>query len=121
MLTNQKLYNVKKTELQRAIAIDSIKALTKSLDAKRSTSFIVHVASEYDYMFDSDSRDDIFSQIKYYYWCIKKTNLPIYAVKESIDEFATKKTDIQKDREVQPMENARVRSEDVYPEEAGAA
>lgn len=68
MLTNLKLYNVKKTELQRTINIDSIKALTKSMDAKRSTSFIVHVSNEYDYQFESDFRDDVFTQIKYYYW-----------------------------------------------------
>lgn len=49
-----------------------------------------------------------------------KRNLPIYAVNDSIDEFATKKTDIQKDREVQPLENARIKSEDIYPEEKGA-
>ena len=61
MLTNTKLYNVKKTELQRTIGIESIKALTKSLDPKRATSFIVHIKSEYDYQFDSDARDDIFT------------------------------------------------------------
>ena len=94
MLTNLKLYNVKKTELQRTIAIESIKALTKSLEDKRSSSFIVHVQNEYDYQFDSESRDEIFAQIKYYFWAIKKYNLPIYAVSDSIDEFATKKTDI---------------------------
>ena len=89
------------------------------MDPKRQTSFIVHVSSEYDYQFDSEQRDDIFKQIKYYYWLIMKKNLPIYAVNDSIDEFATKKTDIQKDREVQPLENARVRTEDIYPEEKG--
>lgn len=120
MLTNQKLYNVKKTELQRTIGIENIKALTKSLDPKRATSFIVHVKSEYDYQFDSEQRDDIFKQIKYYFWNIKKVNLPIYAVREGIEEFATKKTDIQKDKEVQPMENCRQKKEDIYPESASA-
>ena len=66
MLTNLKLYNVKKAEFQRTINLESIKALTKSLDPKRNTSFIVHVSNEYDYQFDSD--DDIFTQIKFYYW-----------------------------------------------------
>ena len=121
MLTNQKLYNVKKTELQRTINIESIKALTKSHDPKRATSFIVHISNEYDYQFDSDDRDDIFNQIKYYSWKMKGRNLPIYAVEDSIDEFATKKTDIQKDREVQPMENSRVKAEDIYPETAQTA
>jgi hypothetical protein len=64
------------------------------MEDKRSTAFIVHVQNEYDYQFDSESRDEIFKQIKYYYWAIKKRNLPIYAVNDSIDEFATKKTDI---------------------------
>ena len=49
MLTNMKLYNVKKTELQRTIALESVKALTKSTEEKRNTSFIVHVQNEYDY------------------------------------------------------------------------
>ena len=57
-------------------------------------SFIVHVANEYDYQFDSDFRDEIFTQIKYYYWQAMQKNLPIYAVSDAIDEFATKKTDI---------------------------
>jgi hypothetical protein len=30
------------------------------MDPKRATSFIVHVASEYDYVFDSEQRDDVF-------------------------------------------------------------
>lgn len=49
MLTNLKLYNVKKHAIQRAIALESIKALTKSVDPKRGAAFIVHVSSEYDY------------------------------------------------------------------------
>ena len=55
--------------------------------------------------------------MKYYFWATKKRNLPIYAVNDSIDEFATKKTDIQKNREVQPMENSRQTKEDIYPED----
>ena len=94
LLTNLKLYNVKKNEMQRTIELSKIKGLTKSSDPKRATSFIVHVSMEYDYQFDSDHRDEIFKQIKYYYWNIKKSNLPIFAVKDTIDEFATKKTDI---------------------------
>ena len=39
---------------------------------------------------------------------------------DAIDEFATKKTDIQKDREVLPSDNSRVKTEDIYPEEAGS-
>ena len=120
MLTNMKLYNVKKTELQRTISIESIKALTKSLEEKRNTSFIVHVSNEYDYQFDSDNRDEIFTQMKYYFWATKKKNLPIYAVNDGIDEFATKKTDIQKNREVQPMENSRQTKEDIYPEDSNS-
>ena len=61
MLTNMKLYNVKKTEFQRTISLESVKALTKSLEEKRNTSFIVHISNEYDYQFDSDNRDEIFS------------------------------------------------------------
>ena len=57
-------FEVVQCEENRATAyieLSNIKALTKSLDAKRATSFIVHVASEYDYQFDSDYRDDIFA------------------------------------------------------------
>lgn len=48
-------------------------------------------------------------------------NLPIYAVKDSIDSFATSKSDIQKDRIVMPHEKTRVKSEDIYPEDPVAA
>ena len=89
---------MKKAELKRTIPIENISALTKSLDPKRSTTFIVHVSKEYDYQFDSDKRDEIFEQIKYYFWSIKKTNLPIYAVRKAIADFATKKKDVKKDK-----------------------
>lgn len=119
MLTNMKLYNVKKTELQRTIDLTSLCGMTKSIGQKQQTSFIVHIQNEYDYIFDSDFRDDIFNQIKYYYWAIMKRNLPVYVVKEGIDQFVTKKTDIQKDIEIKPNESCRSMDEDIYPEEKG--
>ena len=30
--------------------------------------FVVHIKSEYDYRYESDYRDEIFSAIKYVYW-----------------------------------------------------
>lgn len=56
MLTNQHLYNIKKDQVQRRIAVSSIKAVTKSTNSN-NCQFIVHVKSEYDYMYESDFRD----------------------------------------------------------------
>jgi hypothetical protein len=59
LLTNLSLYNIKKGSIQRTIRVDSIKAVSKSL-VQDCNQFVVHVTSEYDYLFESEFRNEIF-------------------------------------------------------------
>ena len=62
-MTNQTLYNIKKDQVQRRIAVSSIKAVTKSLN-KDNKEFVIHVKAEYDYRFDSEKITSIFNALK---------------------------------------------------------
>ena len=53
VITNEKVYNFKKTKIKRAIHIQKISGITKTLVQGKSE-FVVHVLSEYDYRFLSD-------------------------------------------------------------------
>jgi hypothetical protein len=113
------LYNIKKDQVQRRIGVNSIKALTKSTNPKNSQ-FIVHVRSEYDYMYESDFRKEIFEAIKYTFWKANGVNLPIYGVPDRLKEYHTSKKDITNGIEVNPQENFRLHKEDTYQENLSA-
>ena len=119
LLTNQNLYNIKKDQVQRRINIQSVKAVTKSTNSN-NTQFIVHVKSEYDYMYESDFRKEIFDAIKYAFWKANKSNLPVYGVPDKLKEYHTSKKDISIGIEVNPQENFRIHGEDIYDESASA-
>lgn len=76
--------------------------------------------SEYDYIFESDYRKEIFEAIKYVFWKATGVNLPVYGVPDKLKEYHTSKKDIQNGIEVNPQENFRMTSEDIYKEVAGA-
>ena len=96
-----------------------MKAVTKSTNPN-NTQFIVHVKSEYDYMYESDYRKEIFDAIKYAYWKSNKANLPVYGVPDKLKEYHTSKKDISIGIEVNPQENFRIHGEDIYEEKSGA-
>lgn len=56
LLTNMALYNLKDTDIQRRIAVPTIRAITKSTKPK-CLEFVVHVTNDYDYRFESEMRD----------------------------------------------------------------
>ena len=99
LLTNQYLYNIKKSEVQRRIAVNSIKGVTKSLLAN-NTQFVIHIQNEYDYMFESDSRKEIFDALKYVFHQMHGFNLPIFGVNDKLKDYATTKKDIQNGYEI---------------------
>lgn len=72
--------------------------------------------SEYDYRFESDFRKEIFDAIKYVFHLTNKTNLPVYAVPDRLKEYSTSKKDIIQGVEVNPNEQFRDKSEDIYDE-----
>lgn len=99
LLTDQYLYNIKKTESQRRIAVKSIKSVTKSI-ISQNQQFIVHIKNEYDYMFESDFRKEIFEALKYVYWKTANINLPVFGVNDKLKDYATTKKDISNGYEV---------------------
>jgi len=76
----------------------------------------VHVRSEYDYMFESEFRKEIFEAFKYVFYNEHKTNLPVYGVPDKLKDYATSKKDISNGVEVNPKEQYRLRKEDIYEE-----
>jgi hypothetical protein len=118
LLTNEYLYNIKKNKVQRKIGINNIKAVTKSTQ-QGNQQFIIHIKSEYDYMFESDQIREIFDAIKYVYYQTKSSNLPVYGVPDKLKDYATSKKDISNGVEVNPKEEYRMKKEDKY-EETGA-
>jgi len=115
MLTNTSLYNIKKNTSQRKISIFNIKAVTKSTQPNNKQ-FIVHINSEYDYMFESDQISEIFEAIKLVFWQNKKINLPVFGVPDKLKDYSTSKKDINNGVEVKPKENYRLVNEDIYEE-----
>lgn len=114
LLTDQNLYNVKKDTVKRKIKISSIKALTMST-LTNYNEFVVHIKSEYDYRYLSDYRREIFDAIKYIWWKVHKTNLPIYGVPQKLKDFHTSKKDIAAGCEICPPPDHKLSNEDIYP------
>ena len=81
----------------------------------------MHVKNEYDYMFESENRNDIFESVKYAFWKMKGYNMPIYGVNDKLQDYATTKKDINNGYEIEPKEEHRMKSEDKYPENEQAA
>lgn len=63
---------------------------------------MVHVASEYDYIYESEFRPEIFDALKFVYYTEHGTNLEIYGVPDQLKEYHTSKKDIMNGLEVNP-------------------
>jgi len=74
----------------------------------------VHVASEYDYIYESEFRPEIFDAIKHVYYQEHNQNLPLYGVPDQLKEYHTSKKDIMNGLEVNPQEKYRLKEEDIY-------
>lgn len=93
--------------------MQQIKAVTKSTK-DGCIQFVVHVASEYDYIYESEFRPEIFDALKYVYFTEHNSNLPLYGVPDQLKEYHTSKKDIMNGLEVNPQEKYRLRNEDIY-------
>ena len=93
--------------------MQQIKAVTKS-SKDGCIQFVVHVASEYDYIYESEFRPEIFDALKYVYYTEHNSNLPLYGVPDQLKEYHTSKKDIMNGLEVNPQEKYRLRNEDIY-------
>ena len=87
--------------------------MTKSTK-KDCIQFVVHVASEYDYIYESEFRPEIFDAIKYAFFAEHNRNLPVYGVPDQLKAYHTSKKDIMNGVEVNPPEKFRLLAEDVY-------
>jgi hypothetical protein len=63
---------------------------------------VVHVKSEYDYMFESQFRKEIFDAMKWVFFNENKANLPVYGVPDNLKDYHTSKKDISNGLEVNP-------------------
>lgn len=83
MLTNFKVYNIKKTSIQREVPLDKVIAYTHCEDPK-NYGFIIHFHQDYDYKFTSLSKygagfaTTIMNALQYAFARNQGYNLPIY-------------------------------------------
>ena len=79
---------------------------------------MVHVASEYDYIYESEFRPEIFDALKFVYYTEHNSNLEIYGVPDQLKEYHTSKKDIMNGLEVNPQAKYRLKNEDIYDSNA---
>jgi len=101
LLTTEKIYNIKKKEVQRPISIKSIMACTKSVNAKE-LEFIIHVKNEYDYQFICQAREELVTSIKAVYFLKCNANMPIYGYNEALKKVCTSKKDASAGKDIIP-------------------
>ena len=96
MLTTKQLYNVKdRSKFMRSEPISNFSHLTKHNETNNWT-FGVHIIDNYDYIFESEQRDEIFQYIKESYFYTMNANLPVFGVNGKIKDFVTTKDDAKK-------------------------
>jgi len=67
-------------------------------------------------MFESQFRKEIFDAMKWVFFNENKTNLPVYGVPDHLKDYHTSKKDISNGLEVNPQEQFRIKTEDIYSE-----
>jgi len=96
VITDEKIYNLKKTKVKRAILISKLGGITKTL-LNGKPEFVVHIPSEYDYRFISERREEILDILKIRFMEKMHQNLPIYGVsKPKLSEFTTTEKDMKR-------------------------
>lgn len=69
-------------------------------------------------MFESQFRKEIFDAMKWVFFTENKSNLPVYGVPDHLKDYHTSKKDISNGLEVNPQEQFRIKTEDIYSEQA---
>jgi len=113
LITNEKVYNIKKTKIKRSIPLSNLSGITKNLQGSKRE-FTLHVNSEYDYRFQSDKRDEIIGILKTAYAERNGINLPIFGVPRSnLLEFTTTEKDKNRGTSRFPPQQFRLVEEDL--------
>ena len=101
IITNEALYNLKKTKLKRRIPLDIIKGITTST---LNDYFIIHCSKEYDYYYFSIKKRTIFEILSKVYLMKLGKELNLYEIsEESIWKYVTLKKDKKKDPNASKM------------------
>jgi|TARA_B110000285_G_scaffold219405_1_gene269974 hypothetical protein len=74
----------------------------------------MHIKNEYDYMFESPQRKEIFNAIKYTFFQDVGMNVPVFGVPDNLKEYHTSKKDIIAGVQILPESHFRLRAEDIY-------
>jgi hypothetical protein len=86
-ITTCKIYNIKKTKVQRQIYFRDLAGLSKALLGSK-VEFVVNVKNGHDYRYMSERRTEILNIIKYRYADLLNENLPVYGIhNERANEF----------------------------------
>lgn len=91
IITNKKIYNVKKQsivinhcikpiEIQRVIAIEKLLGVTKSVSEPIGGEFVFHIKDAYDYRMRSDGKEQIIDVVKKLFMAMTGKALPLYGV-----------------------------------------
>ena len=75
---------------------------------------MIHIKNEYDYMFESPSRKEIFNAIKYCFFQEVGMNIPIFGVPDNLKDYHTSKKDIIAGSQILPESHFRLKQEDIY-------
>ena len=94
IITNEALYNLKKTKLKRRIPLDIIKGITTST---LNDYFIIHCSKEYDYYYFSIKKRTIFEILSKVYLMKLGKELNLYEISEpaTITSLSGKKDQLQ--------------------------
>ena len=97
IITDQALYNLKKTSLKRRIDLKSIKGITLS---KTTDEFVIHCNDEeYDYQYFSSKKKTIVEILAKYYYNIMGEELKLFELNvSSLSTFVTSKTEKKKEK-----------------------
>jgi hypothetical protein len=117
VVSNERVYNIKKTTVKRIIQIKTLGGISKCT-AQGKNEFTLHVPSEYDYRFHSDRREEVIEILKLRYLEMKRENLPIFGIaKSNLKDYTTTEKDMKKGQTRYPSPSLRLRDEDLIKEE----
>ena len=113
-MTNKALYNIHKNSIKRAIPIQEVGGLSKTIPPSKAQEFTIHVPQKYDYRFSSARRDQIVDLIKRVYIAIHKDNCPVFCITaKDLKDFTTTEKDMKKSISRFPTPEYRNTQEDL--------
>lgn len=114
VITDKNIYNIHKTSIKRAISIQDVGGLSKTIPPSKAQEFTIHVPSKYDYRFSSARRDQIVDLIKRIYIVMHGSNCPVFCITaKDLKDFTTTEKDMKKSISRFPTPEYRNQQEDL--------